>query len=414
MTIGDALFARLSVRDFTRLADGVANLQSRIASGRNDPRPSADPVRAADLSALRDRVAQLDRADAAADAAAGRLALTDEVLEGMADAVRGWQQAALRLGDPALTEGAAEALRAEVLSLRSRLVEAANAADPQGRPLFAGTAAGPAFAEVDGVIVYRGNDVPRQVRPTGGPSLPAGVTGADVAGPDAAGLFAGLADLALALRDPMRSARTTVSAEGTVRLDVERSRSGGMVGVALTGPAGTARVQIDLRADAPGAAVEAINAASAGTGVTATLLPDGTGLLLAAAGTITIGGQDGDTMTRPVLQIAPSDSSGNVTGAALALRPASLGMDQLVAAAGAAVERLAEVRARAGVMAAEVERAQTALAEQRLRLDQAVTGLETLDVAAAVVELQSLLKTQSAAQQTYVRIAGQSLFDYLR
>jgi flagellar hook-associated protein 3 FlgL len=47
-------------------------------------------------------------------------------------------------------------------------------------------------------------------------------------------------------------------------------------------------------------------------------------------------------------------------------------------------------------------------------VDQAVSGLEELDVAAAVTRLQSLLATQEAAQQTYVRIAGQSLFDYLR
>lgn len=418
MTIGDALFARLSVRDFTRLSDRVAELQSRIASGLNDPRPSADPARAAELSALRDRVAQLDRAEAAADAAAGRLALTDEVLKDMSDAVRAWHQAALRLGDPALTEGAAEALRAEVLSLRARLLAAANATDAQGQPLFAGTAAGPAFAEVEGAILYRGNDLARQLRPVAGPALPAGVTGAELAGPDGAGLFSGLDDLALALRDPMRSARTEVSAEGTARLDLERSRAGGVVGIALTGPAGTARVQIDLRADAPGAAVEAINAVSGATGVTAALLPDGRGILLSAPGRITLGAQEGDAATRPferpVIALAPSDAAGVPTGPFLALRPAALGLDSLVAAAGAAVERLAEVRARAGVMAAEVERAQTAIADQRLRLDQAVTGLETLDVAAAVVELQSLLRTQSAAQQTYVRIAGQSLFDYLR
>ena len=312
MPIGDALFARLSVRDFTRLSDGIADLQSRIASGKNDPRPSADVVRAADLSALRDRVARLDRADAAADAAAGRLALTDGVLGDMADAVRGWQQAALRLGDPGTDRRRPDALRAEVLSLWSR---------PTGRRKRDRRAGGSPCLQVPRRALplprstvrssTGATTTPRQVRPTGGPTLPAGISGADVAGPDVDGLFAGLADLALALRDPMRSARATATAEGTARLDVQRSRAGGEAGLTLTGPAGAARVQIDLRADAPGAAVDAINAASAETGITATLLPDGTGILLLSAGSITIGDQVGPAVDRPILQLAPAERRGH-------------------------------------------------------------------------------------------------------
>ena len=53
-------------------------------------------------------------------------------------------------------------------------------------------------------------------------------------------------------------------------------------------------------------------------------------------------------------------------------------------------------------------------AARRLRIDQAVAGLEDLDVAAAITKLQGLLLTEQAAQQSFVKINGTSLFDYLR
>ena len=40
------------MENFNRLGAEIADLQSRISSGKNDPRPSADPMRAAKLSAV--------------------------------------------------------------------------------------------------------------------------------------------------------------------------------------------------------------------------------------------------------------------------------------------------------------------------------------------------------------------------
>ena len=44
----------------------------------------------------------------------------------------------------------------------------------------------------------------------------------------------------------------------------------------------------------------------------------------------------------------------------------------------------------------------------------AIAGLEDLDVAAAITKLQQALLTEQASQQSFVKINGTSLFDYLR
>jgi flagellar hook-associated protein 3 FlgL len=54
------------------------------------------------------------------------------------------------------------------------------------------------------------------------------------------------------------------------------------------------------------------------------------------------------------------------------------------------------------------------LAARKVRLQEAVAGLEDLDVAAALTRLQTLLLTEQASQQSFVKISGTSLFDYLR
>jgi flagellar hook-associated protein 3 FlgL len=142
--------------------------------------------------------------------------------------------------------------------------------------------------------------------------------------------------------------------------------------------------------------------------VTATLLPDGTGIALSAAGPLTLSGVQDGPRDAPLVTLTPAG------GTPVALRPARLAPDALVAAAASAVDRLAQVRSEAGALAAAADRARDGIAERRLVLDQAVSGLRDLDMAAEVTRLQVLLTTQQAAQQTYVRIAGQSLFDYLR
>lgn len=60
-SIGNALFGKISMENFNRLSGEVADLQAQISSGKNDPRPSADPMRAAKLSAVTEQRGAIDR-----------------------------------------------------------------------------------------------------------------------------------------------------------------------------------------------------------------------------------------------------------------------------------------------------------------------------------------------------------------
>lgn len=416
MIIGDALFARLATRDFGRLSAEAADLQARISSGVNDPRPSADPQRAVDLSALRDTRARIDTRQGMAAAASARLDLTDQTLGNMSDMLRQVQEIALRAANDTLTSEAHAALRTEARALRDAMLAAANTTDPDGRPLFSGTRPGPAYVESAGRVTYRGDDGSPQVQLGDRLRVATGLPGSQVFGavPGGRDVFALMDDMIASLGNPMLNARAFAEVDQNARLSLTRARDEAPLSLTLRGPAGSARVTLDLRADASSAPVDAINAASARTGITARLDADGQTVLLSSGGVIALSDLEGGHGAAPVAALGKSDPAGNLAGPVTALRPLHMASTVLVGAANRAIEHMAAMRAAAGSLADTVARQSEALASQRLTVDQAVAGLEDLDVAATVTRLQTLLMTQQAAQQTYVKIAGQSLFDYLR
>jgi flagellar hook-associated protein 3 FlgL len=414
MMIGDSLFARLAIRNIGALGAEIATLQERVSTGVNDPRPSADPRRATELSTLRDLRARLELRDMVGRNAADRLTLTDQTLATLSDGMRQLKEITLRAANDTLTAEAHAALRAEAITLRETMMAAANATDMGGRALFAGTAPGAAFEATAQGVVYRGNDAASMAQLGETHRIATGLPGSRVFMQGARDIFAVLDDTIAALVEPMLSARPAQSSPSPARLDMVRSRAAQEVGVTLTGPLGAARVTLDLRLDAPGAALAAINAQSARTGITATLEEDGTSLRLTAAGEITVSDQQGGTRSAPVLSLGPVTADGRPAGPLKGLRPAQMGINALVADASRAVDHMATMRAEAGSLAEAVDKRREALAAQRLSVDQAMAQVQDLDVAAALTRLQTLLTTEQAAQMSFVKIVGQSLFNYIR
>lgn len=414
MTIGDALFARLAIRGFSTLSAEVGETQSRIASGVNDPRASADPARATELSALRDMRARLDTREGLARTAADRLSLTDEALSGLSDNIRQLKEITLRAANDTLSIEAEGALRSEAVMIRNEMLAIANASDTAGRPLFAGTAGAPAFEQTAAGAVYRGDDGATVAQLGDRNRIATGLPGSQVFGTGPTGLFATIDDTIAALTEPMLSARQGVSAKGLARLDLTRSRAAHEVEVTLTGPAGSARVTLDLRLDAPGSPLEAINALSTRTGITAVMDDNGKSIRLVADGEMSVADQRGGDARVPVLTFGQIASDGTAKGPVTGLRPAPLTPNTLVARAEAGINQMALMRAEAGSLAAAVDKATLSISSQRLTVNQAVASVQDLDVAATITRLQSLMLTEQASQQAFVKISGQSLFNYLR
>ncbi|HEX4872855.1 MAG TPA: flagellar hook-associated protein FlgL [Nevskiaceae bacterium] len=76
--------------------------------------------------------------------------------------------------------------------------------------------------------------------------------------------------------------------------------------------------------------------------------------------------------------------------------------------------RLSEVRARVGTRLQAVDRAESEREANRVQIDQTLATTRDLDLAEAATRLNRQLTAVQAAQQSYLRIQGLSLFDRLR
>jgi flagellar hook-associated protein 3 FlgL len=109
--------------------------------------------------------------------------------------------------------------------------------------------------------------------------------------------------------------------------------------------------------------------------------------------------------------IAAVEIPGN-TPAANAARQAgyAAAQDQLAAA----VNHFSDTRARVGARLNAADTAQSQREAAALDVQTTLSGFRDLDYAEAVSRMNLLLTALQAAQATYQRVQGSSLFDYLR
>jgi flagellar hook-associated protein 3 FlgL len=417
MTIGNALSARLATEGFARLQSEIISLQDRVSSGENDPTPSADPVRALQLSATQEQHARLDRFAQNAQAAEDRLAMTDTALSDIATMTRQLREIALQGANGTTGTGTAADLRIEVARLRASMLEASNARDSLGQPLFAGYGAGDAFAEGPQGISFVGDGGRTSLRVSESLTLRTSLNGAEVfAGPEAGKTaFDLMDDLMAVLDDRLWSATPNVGAEDRALLNLPAGPGPMTFAFQLTGLNGTAEIAADLTIGTPGPMIDAINAMSDQTGVMASFGPDGSSIMLNANGSFSLSqGARSDGARDAVASLQPLSAQLTPRGAEQVLRPERLGFDAILSGMEGMVSNIAAQRSEAGSLAASAESQAEALAQRRTRLEMAVANLQELDIAATVTRLQTLLMTQEAAQQSFVRIQSTSLFDYLR
>ncbi len=174
----------------------------------------------------------------------------------------------------------------------------------------------------------------------------------------------------------------------------------GPINFTLQGPVGQTEISLPLGAGQQNAQIAAINAVADETGIRATAAPDGSGIILVAGGKIKLSDQIGpenQPATRPLMRLTALDAEGTPARDAVALRPAALTRAALVGESADMVEHMAQMRAGLGAMGQAIETRLDRLSQTSLRLDQAVSSLQDVNV----------------AQQTYVKITARSLFDYL-
>lgn len=416
MTIGTSLFADLTSRSFNRLDGKIADIQGLVASGKNDPKLSADPVRAIRLSAASEQQELLQRFSENVDHVGTRLGQADATMEEGVNMMRRVREIALRAANDTLAPTDRDALTTELVELRNGLKDLGNARDSTGQALFGGFRVdGNPFEVENGEVVYKGDNGRHSLRVSETATLPTGVDGASVflsvKGEDGpVNVFEMIDDIVFALTPLSDNTRSDLAGGREISIDLMATREAQTYGFSLSGPNGAVEVEADLVDGIPGPMIDAINAQTETSGISARLGDDGRSIVLEAEGNIKINSIESEDNRRAVLAKV-TDVSKETTYDFVG-RPFAI--DTILDNTNSAIDHFADVRAELGALGQVADWHKEAIDSRSVEVQKAIAGLEDADIANLVTQLQSLLLSRDASQQTFVKITQTNLFDYLR
>ncbi len=208
-----------SLEQMGNLRGSLERLQTQISTGVRITRGSEDPAAASRLRTLaRTELLSEVQSDNADKLARDLDEAGDEVL-GVANLLARARELAIAAANSPTGASGRAAIAEELAQLELELFDRANALTLSGEPLFAGTAAGPAFTRAaDGSVTYNGNGEIASVPVAPGTELERGLTGAQLFQFDLNGspssAFAVLSGLTAALQggaaDPAAAARAAI------------------------------------------------------------------------------------------------------------------------------------------------------------------------------------------------------------
>ena len=148
-----------SVNQMNRQQSKIAEMQAKLASGKQIVKPSDDSEKSAVIQRLQTAIERQSVYERSLDTAENRLASEESALMSSERILQRVRQLAVQGNTDTLSAADKEVLANEVLSLKKELLSLANTQDANGNYVFAGSnVQGKAFdTNTDGEIVYQGD-----------------------------------------------------------------------------------------------------------------------------------------------------------------------------------------------------------------------------------------------------------------
>ncbi len=383
----------------------LARTQRQLSTGKKLLAPSDDPAAAAQVLKAREGLAQLDQYQRNIGFARTRLEEEDGALGAVQETLQRVRELAVQAGNGVLDDGQREAIALEVEHHLQGLLALANTKDSQGEYLFAGhrTATLP-FVETPSGIAYQGDQGQRRLEVAPDLEVPVGDPGSKVfmAIPNGNGTFATEADPG--------NAGTGLIGPGSV-LDP----------AAVTGHSYT----LSFADNAAGERVYLVHDDTLGTYVVppsgdpnaAPLYTEGEAIAFDGI-QVTITGDPAPGDRFSIAPSAPQDAFTTLSGLAQALKDTSgtalhNALGRSLTDLDQAIAHVSSVRAEVGGRLNLLESREEANAAASLHLQKLVSGIEDLDYAEAITRLNEGLLALQAAQESFVKIQGLSLFNFI-
>lgn len=160
----------------------IATLSQQLSTGKRITNPADDPVGAARALDLGHQIADTAQYQRNITAANARLGLEDQSLGNVTNVLQRVRILVLQGGNGSQTDGTRGDIAAELVQLRQQLLGQANSQDSQGEYIYAGNRTGSAPFATQGNTTYLGDDGQRMVAAGAGLQIATGDPGSAVFG----------------------------------------------------------------------------------------------------------------------------------------------------------------------------------------------------------------------------------------
>ena len=426
MQVSTKLFNQQQLQQFSSTTEELQNLQNKISSGQNILKASDDPIGAVQLSGLNIVKDQIEQFERNVDAASDRINLLDKNLISLGSIMLRAQELVIQASSDTLGASDRETIALEVDEMKKEILSVANAQDSNGSFLFSGykTNTIPFVEDISGKINYKGDrglsslsiSESRVIETT----LDGGTLFQAVKNPSGKNI-----SIFLMLEDISNSIRTAsggveaLKASGTAELTFQNKDPGTWT-FDLTGNLGTQTITAEITGEDPSEFVKQINLSS--TGITATINDDGKTIKLIDTTNRQIeiknlsvyGINSAQKVPSSFFTVQPQDGAGNSIGKLQKLYDNNQLPSKQIDNIASTQVHISNNRGAIGARSSSLLRQTEFLADRRLAVEKDVADINEADLAELVTNLQSMLTSMQASQQSFVKISQLNLFDFIR
>ena len=397
MRVASSTIQQGALNGMLRQQAQLARTQNEVATGKRIQTPADDPPAAARLAGLERSLAENVRFSANSDSAVNRLNFEEQAIADVTNSLQRLQELALQANNTVVDTDSRRMISAEMRSRLQEIRDIANRQDASGDYLFSGFRSNtrPFEREVGG-IVYRGDTGGRKIQ-----------IGPDQSVADGHSGFAAFVDIREGNGTFITSASSASTGTGVISAGSLFDPAAWIADdytISFTSP-----TAYEVR-DSANALVSSGTYASAGEiqfrGISVTISG-----APAAGDTFTANAAGTESVFDTIDSLIATVEQATATPASRALFSST--MATVIGQLSASTDHMSSIRAEIGARLNTLESAANARDQLDVETQKVMSDLRDVDYAEAITRMNAQLVGLQAAQQSYTRIAGLTLFDYL-
>lgn len=405
---------------FSKLNDELKSLQGQVGTGQADLNLTENIGDISKLSAAEEKKSETSQFLGNSQRAQSDLEFLDVAFDRLQNSLIRLQELAVESANDTLLPEERQRFAQEVQMIKLEILNVANQKDTFGNNLFGGVSGVETPFEINsmGQVTYLGSSLAKELQVTEALAVKQNFSGFDVFNNiqnenGSFSIFEVVDDLISSLEIDLNSNISSNIFNNTNSAVIKLPSTGPEARIALSLNIDDSQIDIDdvFYGNDFSELVENINSYTADTGLTASLLGDNQILLEGDVNTLKLSSFTyyGDDLEKPSIEIL-SEKDGAILQN---ISENALKSSNITERITDVFEHFASKRAEVSANSRRAQDSEVALQDLMITLEEDMSEIRDADLASIITQLEFLMTQKDAAQATFTRITGQTLFDLI-